>query len=136
MRSVGLQLIPYHRGMHPVTGKTMPFHWAIFAATGPGPIGDVYQLRGMPGAFHYDGPERRINPGNSQRKRQELDIGAIPSDKIKDMEDLIQKVPVSTAEQDHNCQTWAEDALKAMESKGWLYMTASQAAQWLKSQET
>ena len=136
VRSIDLQVVPYDRGDHPVSGKKQPCHWAIFAHNGPGQSGTVYQLKGMPGAFSYDGPERGITPSHFTSKRQEVDIGRVPSDRVRDMEAIIASVPVSKSESGYNCQTWTENVLTAMQPHGWLDLPPSAVTQWLNRMET
>ena len=135
VKSIDLQVVPYDRGTYAVSGKKKPCHWAIFAHTGPGQSGTAYQLKGMPGAFRYDGPEKGITPSHSSRARQEVDIGRIPSDKVRDMEAIIASVPISKSESGYNCQTWTENVLTAMQPHGWLDLAPSAVSQWLKGME-
>lgn len=55
-----LSIVTYSRGVYPLTGLVKPRHWAYFFEIDfnrTDPVGVIFQLRGMPGGFHYPGPE-------------------------------------------------------------------------------
>ena len=55
-----LYLATYDRGKY-YTGLTKPYHWSYFIEVevrGAEILGVAHQLRGMPGAFYYRGPEQ------------------------------------------------------------------------------
>ncbi|KAF3162490.1 hypothetical protein EYR41_009620 [Orbilia oligospora] len=66
--SHSLYIVTYDRGTHWDTGLVKAYHWAFLIELSPS-TGLKHQLRGMPGAYYYPGPEaadpRIEEPGRS-----------------------------------------------------------------------
>ena len=133
--AIDLQIVLFHRG-YDVHSFVKPYHWVVLAAAGHETKCTAYQLRSMPGNFKYDGPEPEAVLDLLENRQQALDIGRIPARELKNLEFLLAHIPVSQVEHGYNCQTWTEDALKAMESYKWLDYSCSAIVQWLKQLET
>ncbi|KAH8749018.1 hypothetical protein F5883DRAFT_436167, partial [Diaporthe sp. PMI_573] len=78
-----LYIVTYTRGTYTAgkrAGKTKPFHWSFFIHTAPvtgqANPGVAFQLRGMPGAFYYQGPEQ-VDMGKSSSKKDIVEIGKL-----------------------------------------------------------
>ncbi|KAK6527031.1 hypothetical protein TWF281_010226 [Arthrobotrys megalospora] len=54
--SHSLYITTYDRGTHWETGRVKAYHWAFLIDLSPS-AGIKHQLRGMPGAYYYPGPE-------------------------------------------------------------------------------
>ena len=131
-----IQIASYGRGRHPVNNHVMPYHWALFLSDGPSHTDHIiYQLKGMPGAFHYDGPEKfdHLSSGLGL-KLEEVDVGEVPVQKAKSFEKIIEAVHISKQEFDWNCQNWTLDALERLKDSGYLYdyITTEGIKAWLK----
>lgn len=126
--NMGLDIyfVTYNRSYYtagPRAGKQKPFHWAFFIPTGRKEgrnPGIAFQLRGMPGAFRYVGPEMIDDLDKSSTKEAELQIGEI---KMQDFEkaknavhDVLKTVGIKQDESSHwNCQNWALMGSKKLE---------------------
>jgi hypothetical protein len=85
MSKHALYLVTYSRGIHPITGQVKPHHWAYFLEThssSPEAGGVIFQLRGMPGGFHYPGPEQMdvTQDGGPGELRDKLEVGEVEVD--------------------------------------------------------
>lgn len=119
MPSYSLQLVTYDRGTYTAgdrKGKTKPFHWSFFIQT-PGAPGSnpgvAMQLRGMPGAFYYKGPEN-VDMARSRSRKEELEIGTLSGGSLEQIvaavDRLLKRVRIERDESSRwNCQSWALD---------------------------
>ena len=126
-----LFVVPYYRG-HSRNNMPLPYHWAVFAATGPEDKGTIYQLRGTLGNSRYSSPEKSISLSHSRRKRQEMSIGKPSTNKVREMEAIIAQTPISTSAFGYNCQNWVENVLERMCPHKWLYYQPSTIVALLK----
>jgi hypothetical protein len=76
--SYPLLLCTYDRGAEPFDpSKKKPFHWAFLVVTdAANRTGLAFQLRGMRGAYYYS-EEEEVRIDGSNRKNNELEIGAV-----------------------------------------------------------
>ncbi|KAK6508430.1 hypothetical protein TWF506_010522 [Arthrobotrys conoides] len=65
--SHSLYIVTYDRGTHWDTGLVKAYHWAFLIELSPS-TGLKHQLRGMPGAYYYPGPEA-ADPRNEEPGR-------------------------------------------------------------------
>ncbi|KAK6349117.1 hypothetical protein TWF730_009874 [Orbilia blumenaviensis] len=65
--SYSLYIITYDRGTHWETGRVKAYHWTFLIELSSS-TGLKHQLRGMPGAYYYSGPEA-IDPRNEEPGR-------------------------------------------------------------------
>ncbi|KAG6873288.1 hypothetical protein C0995_000723 [Termitomyces sp. Mi166 len=81
-----LSIIAYKRGVHWQTNKEKPYHWLLFIRKGDdvrtADQGIAHQLHGMPGGFHYDGPENILDINKPVAKFLEVDIGRVPCEQL------------------------------------------------------
>jgi hypothetical protein len=83
--------------------------------------GVCHQLQGMPGGFSYQGPEP-AELANLTNKLRELEIGSIPSDALKNITDMLEKIPISKDESSGwNCQDWTLTAIDALRKAGYIW---------------
>ena len=129
--------IPYDLGIHQLTGRPRPWHWCIFALTGPGRFGVVYQLAGSPGDFYYPGPRMHTDPNFSQKIRLPIRIGSVWSDQMGYMERMIEQTPISQARSRYNCQNWTMDVLHRLHAHNseWVALSPALIGRFLKRQE-
>ncbi len=128
-----LYLITYSRGLHPLTGAVRAHHWAYFLETDPHhtpePRGIIFQLRGMPGGFHFPGAERDMpvsQDGAPGELRDRLEVGEVDGGGIEGvvgrMEDVLRGVEVVKDEgRAWNCQDWALAGLEGLKGLGVVY---------------
>ncbi|KAK3899812.1 hypothetical protein C8A05DRAFT_17809 [Staphylotrichum tortipilum] len=101
-----IYIITYDRGPHPLTGAPKPHHWAYYlesaTTTIPSPnntttttttpnTGTIFQLRGVPGSFHYPGPEHALpasQHGTPGPVREQLEIGEVDGETEKVVEGI------------------------------------------------
>lgn len=136
-----LYLVTYDRGKHPATGHTQPYHWIFFIqtkTTGTEDVGIVHQLRGLPGGFHYEGPEQTdlAAPGGSPIKQQ-LEIGEVDASKLDWVHGILKGVAIDDVESSGwNCQNWTLAGMEGLRAEGFVYdyITAETARNWLKEE--
>lgn len=78
----------------------------------------MFQLRGMPGSFHYSAEEEvdlsKIDGGNAQ-----LEVGSVPPQKYERFKQLLQAVAIDNDESSGwNCQSWSLSALDNLRVEG------------------
>ncbi|KAI9894690.1 MAG: hypothetical protein M1814_002046 [Vezdaea aestivalis] len=132
-----LYLVTYARGTRLNTGINKPFHWSFFVQISQDDeknLGYAYQLRGMPGAFYYAGPEE-VDLNKSHARREELDIGDIDPAKLSLVHQHLSQCNIEAAEStDWNCQDWALQGLEMLRTEGFVYdgFTADVVRNWLR----
>ena len=106
-----LYLLTYGR-CHYFTGQTKSHHWAYFTqleVKDGENKGTTHYLRGMPGCFHYDGPED-IYPSKSGSPKEQLEIGEVDSSKLARIYDFLKGIEIEIVEPfGWNCQDWTLD---------------------------
>ncbi|KAK4247255.1 hypothetical protein C7999DRAFT_32337 [Corynascus novoguineensis] len=144
-----LYLVTYDRGLHPFTGRVKPYHWAYFLETAPhssGAPGTIFQLRGMPGGFHYRGPERLVvsQDGGPGELKDKLEVGEVEvvGDNANDVQEAIvgihealREVEIITDESvAWNCQNWSLRGFERLKQRGVVYEYLAQESVkgWLK----
>ena len=137
--SYTLQLLTYSRGLHPIDNTVLPYHWALLLLPEPlSATGTVYQLRGMPGGFHYDGPEPNSDVTKVMdphaKPKVVIEIGEVPFDKLGEFESIMGSEDVSKKEYGWNCQDWTVAVLEKVEGRGWLHesLTVEGIKAWLR----
>ena len=86
-KKLTLQIKSYDRGRHPVHIDLRPYHSTLLINNGPSsPTGTVYQLKGMPGGFHYDGPEPNEDITVSGSKLEDIDMGEVLASRLIEFE--------------------------------------------------
>ncbi|MCJ1247906.1 hypothetical protein MMC30_005121 [Trapelia coarctata] len=133
-----LQILSYSRGRHPVHNRIMPYHWT-FLLTNPTPssTGTIYQLKGMPGAFHYDGPEPSEAITELGAKVEEIDVGEVPADRVEEFERIVSEERIEKREYGGwNCQDWTLGVLGRLNGAGFVfgYITPDGVKGWLKEE--
>lgn len=102
-----LYFVTYSRGTYLNTGILKPYHWSFFVQkelTGTKNLGIAYQLRGMPGAFYYSGPED-VDLNKSGSLKEELQIGEVDSPKLDLVHQRLKECRIDTVESSGwNCQ--------------------------------
>ena len=138
LQRFALFAIPYELPNSQLTGSPRPWHWCIFALTGPSRLGTVYQLSGWPGHLFYRGPRRGTDPDSSTRKRRAIEIGMVWSDELSWLEKVIEDTPVSQTTTGYNCQNWTVDVLERLQARSpsWVAISPMFIQQFLKQQET
>jgi len=123
MPSHPLLLVTYDRGLHWKSQKPKPYHWAFFIKTervGYKVLGTAHQLRGMPGAFYYSGPEQ-VDLKKSGSKKLDLEIGSVESGKTGRVREILRAIPIEKNEASSwNCQDWSLAALDALRKEGFI----------------
>ncbi|KAL9104744.1 MAG: hypothetical protein Q9163_000356 [Psora crenata] len=125
MASYPLLLVTYDRGLHWQSQKPKPYHWAFFIKTesvGYEVLGTVHQLRGMPGAFYYGGPEQ----------------GEVESEKMDKVTEKLRAIPIEKNEaSSRNCQGWSLAALDVLRKEGFIddQYTNEVIKNWLREDE-
>lgn len=132
-----LYLATYDRGTYSVTGKVKPYHWLYFIqiqlADGMN-LGIVHQLRGMPGAFYYKGPEN-VDLEKSGDLKEVLEIGEVDESKLGRVHEIPKELRIDAVESSGwNCQDWALDGFGALQEEGFIYghLTVEGVKTWLK----
>ncbi|PPQ84134.1 hypothetical protein CVT25_003348 [Psilocybe cyanescens] len=131
MTKYPITILAYTRGVHWQTKLPKPYHWALFIRTGNSTsTGITHQLHGMPGAFHYDGPEPSSStapdPLLLAAKRNEVDIGSVPPDKVDLVAQICSAIPIdqtedpSDSESGWNCQSWTVSVVQEMKKEGFV----------------
>ncbi|KAF3929039.1 hypothetical protein ABW20_dc0102446 [Dactylellina cionopaga] len=138
-----LYIITYERGSHWQTGRPKAHHWAFLIEITPSKA-IKHQLRGMPGAYHYPGPEEADANGEEPAKCfnaaaaadfntdgasatlvvAKLEIGSVGadnSDALEKFESVCKAVYIETEEDKGgegkwNCQDWCLGALDKLQS--------------------
>ena len=133
-----ISLCTYDRGLHPLTGKVQPYHWAFFIQiriSKKKNIGIVHQLRGMPGAFYYKGAEDVANLWKSETLKQDIPIGEVDDADLDKIEAIFQSIPIDKSESSGwNCQSWSLEGLAKLQQEGFIYdsLTGEGVYEWLK----
>jgi hypothetical protein len=113
----------------------MPYHWSYFIKTAPDESrGIAHQLRGMPGGFHYPGPEG-LDLTTSEPPRDILELGEIDESKLDRIHGILKDLRIETSESSGwNCQNWALSGLDRLRTEGFVYDHFTQEAvkSWLK----
>lgn len=139
--SHSLYLVTYSRGRHGLTNAVQPYHWLFFIQAkivGGKKIGITHQLRGMPGGFYYPGPEE-IDFDASQIKREEVEIGQVPVDKLDKVHELLKEIRIEKSETLRwNCQDWSLAGLDKLRAEGFVDETYTNDVirHWLKEEGT
>ncbi|KAB5536542.1 hypothetical protein GE09DRAFT_1226600 [Coniochaeta sp. 2T2.1] len=105
-----------------------------FAVLSKGNLGIAHQLRGMPGAFYYEGPEE-VDLGKSGSLKEELELGEVNDSKLGRVHEILSQVRIDTVESSRwNCQDWALDGLERLKEEGFIYEDPTREAvkNWLK----
>lgn len=143
-----LYIVTYNRGAHPLTGDTKPYHWAYFLETDPSLLdhvpGVIFQLRGMPGAFNYPGPEnlRVSQDGGPGEMREKLEVGEVEVDAragtpggVDKIDGILKGVGVVKDESAAwNCQDWTLEGFELLKQAGVVYgyLRGEHVREWLK----
>lgn len=118
-----LWIVTYSRGTY-YTNEIKPYHWSFFIETetqGIQRLGIAHQIRGMPGAFRYQGPEK-VDLKKSQNRKEELEIGEVDDSKLDEIHNILKEVPIDNVESSGwNCQDWALDGMVKLQEKGFVY---------------
>jgi hypothetical protein len=88
------------------------------------PRGLIFQLRGMPGGFHYPGPERldAAQGGEPGPVREMLEVGQVDAGDVAAVREVLAGVQVVQDEgAAWNCQDWALTGLVRLKERGWVY---------------
>ncbi|KAL9051938.1 MAG: hypothetical protein Q9162_005722 [Coniocarpon cinnabarinum] len=115
-----LLLVAYDRGHF--QGQRRADHWAFLIAqdlSWSHDMGVIFQLRGKPGAFHYDDKERDMDLTKSGTEKIMLSIGEVrageaTSDRIHKALTNVQIV--QNEDSKWNCQDWAASCLEPLRS--------------------
>ncbi|KAF2223511.1 hypothetical protein BDZ85DRAFT_110478 [Elsinoe ampelina] len=136
MAYLTLKLAAYHRGMD-VYERVRQYHWSFFIVTSieAHTYGIAHQLRGMPGAFFYRGPEPGVALDKSSMLKHELDVGEIEASKIDRVHEILSTVSIDQVESSGwNCQNWAIDGFLKLQQEGLAYdhLTVEQIKNWFR----
>ncbi|KAJ9130692.1 hypothetical protein NKR23_g12089 [Pleurostoma richardsiae] len=132
-----LYLVTYDRGTYATTGKVKPYHWSFFVqleVRGAQNLGIAHQLRGMPGAFYYKGPEE-VDLAKSGSRKEELELGEVDDSELGRVHEILSQVRIDTVESSGwNCQDWALDGLERLKEEGFIYeyLTGEAVKNWLR----
>jgi hypothetical protein len=135
--SYTLYLITYDRGTYLKTGTPKPYHWSFFIQRelkGTTNLGIEYQLRGMPGAFYYPGPED-VNLTKSASVKEELQIGEVVAAKLDLVHQRLKECRIETVESSGwNCQDWTLEGLEKLRAEGFVDATYTEGVvrNWLR----
>ena len=133
-----LYIITYDRGKYPLSGKTKPYHWSYFIqiqVTNNTNTGIQHQLHGMPGSFHYDGPEDVDLKKWEVAPKEEVEIGEVDSLKLDKVHEILKSVSIDTVEScGWNCQDWSLDGFEKLQKEGFVYdyLTKDGLRNWLR----
>ncbi|KAK3940147.1 hypothetical protein QBC46DRAFT_386097 [Diplogelasinospora grovesii] len=122
------------------TGKTKPYHWSYFIQVkfeGSKNLGIAHQLRGMPGAFYYKGPEE-VDLAKSGSRKEQVEIGEVDDSKLDRVHEILKGVRIDTVESSGwNCQNWALDGFEKLKEAGfvWDSFTLEVLKNWLNEPE-
>lgn len=136
MVKYALYLVTYERGEY-YTGQIKPHHWAFFIqkrVVGSEVLGIAHQLHGMPGNFHYDGPEN-IDLTQSRPILEKLEIGEVDESKMDRVHEILKDIPIDQVESSRwHCQNWSLEGLERLIDEGIIYehMTKDTVKNWLK----
>ncbi len=132
-----LYLVTYDRGTYLSTGKAKPYHWSFFIQKeikGTMNLGVAHQLRGMPGAFYYKGPEN-VDLNKSGSLKEELQIGEVDEAKLDVVNLRLKECRIDTVESSGwHCQDWALEGIDRLRAEGFVYesFTGDVVKNWLK----
>ncbi|KAI8634260.1 hypothetical protein F5Y19DRAFT_206524 [Xylariaceae sp. FL1651] len=132
-----LYLVTYDRGTYSTTGKVKPYHWSYFIRTevsGSKYLGIEHQLRGMPGAFYYMGPEL-VDLNKSDSRKEELEVGEIDESALPKVHDILKQLRIDKVESSGwNCQDWTLDGFEKLKAQGLVYeyLTPDAVKNWLR----
>lgn len=132
-----LYLVTYHRGTYLNTGTPKPYHWSFFVQKelkGTMNLGIAHQLRGMPGAFYYRGPED-VDLNKSGSLKEELQIGEVDAAKLDLVHQRLKECRIDTVESSGwNCPDWALEGLEKLRAEGFVDGTYTKEVvkNWLK----
>ncbi|KAF7513308.1 hypothetical protein GJ744_009729 [Endocarpon pusillum] len=132
-----LYLVTYDRGTYLNTGKSKPYHWSFFIQKeikSAVNLGIAHQLRGMPGAFFYKGPEE-MDLNESGPLKEELQIGEVDAAKLDLVHERLKECGIDAVESSGwNCQDWALEGLEKLRAEGFVDETYTQEVvrNWLK----
>lgn len=120
-----LSIVAYRRGVHWQSNKEKPYHWLLFIRTGDGDDaaeqGIAHQLHGMPGGFHYDGPESILDINKPIAKFLQVDIGCIPREQLDTVTRVCHLVDVIRDESaEWNCQSWTVAVVEDLKKFGYI----------------
>ncbi|KAH7139218.1 hypothetical protein B0J11DRAFT_575136 [Dendryphion nanum] len=150
MTKYTLYLITYDRGRYPITNEIKPYHWLFFIQTsssGSQTLGIAHHLRGMPGAFHYSGPETLDLDQSSTSlaeaadlvrcvpPKEKLEIGEVEEEKMDRVREVFEEVGIVRTEyRGWNCQNWGMEALERLRGEACVYewITGEGVRRWLK----
>ncbi|KAI1167541.1 hypothetical protein F5B18DRAFT_444448 [Nemania serpens] len=130
-------LVTYDRGTYSTTGKVKPYHWCYFIQTeinGRKNLGIAHQLRGMPGAFYYTGPEM-VDLNISGSPKEELEIGEVNESVLSKIHEILKEVRIDKVESSGwNCQDWTLDGFDKLKAEGFVYdyLTPDAVKTWLR----
>lgn len=144
-----LYLVTYDRGLRPFTGQVKPYHWAYFlemASHNLGAPGIIFQLRGMPGGFHYPGPERLVvsQEGGPGELKDKLEVGEVEvvggndndvQEAIAGIHEALREVEIVMDESvAWNCQDWSLRGFERLKQRGMVYeyLAPDSVRAWLK----
>lgn len=112
------------------TGKARPYHWSFFIQKeikGTMNLGIAHQLRGMPGAFYYKGPED-VDLNKSGSLKEELQIGEVDEAKLDVINQRLKECRIDTVESSgRNCQDWALEGVDKLRAEGFVYESFTQS---------
>ena len=139
MVKYALYITTYDRGTYH-TGHTKPYHWAfriLRSVPGSGHFDFVHQLRGMPGNFHYVGPEKVEVLAEFGTPKQTLEVGELDESNMVRVHGILKALCIDQAESSRwNCQNWILEGLERLMREGFVYdyMTKDAVKNWLKEQ--
>jgi hypothetical protein len=132
-----LYLVTYDRGTYLNTGKQKPYHWSFFVQkeiNSTMNLGIAHQLRGMPGAFYYKGPEE-VDINKSGSLKEQLQIGEVDAAKLDLVHQRLKECRIDDVESSGwNCQDWALEGLEKLGAEGFVDGTYTREVvkNWLK----
>jgi hypothetical protein len=97
-------------------------------------LGVAHQLRGMPGAFYYTGPEQ-VDLAKSGSLRDKIEIGEVDESVLNRVHEILKEIRVDAVESSGwNCQDWALDGFGKLKAEGFVYdyLTPESVKSWLK----
>jgi hypothetical protein len=116
-----IYLASYDRGSDQ-NGVKKPEHWAIFIAKSPNDAdGHAFQIvHGRP-VFAYSYRDHTVMLGGSgSRKKSPIVIGKVKANKIAKIDEAFARIPVVNDDPNWNCQNWTQDAIRVLESMGYV----------------
>ncbi|KAF8504884.1 hypothetical protein F5888DRAFT_1659547 [Russula emetica] len=130
-----IYLASYDRGSDQ-NGVKKPEHWAIFIAESLNDAdGHEFQIiHGHP-VFAYSYRDHTVMQGWSRStcgKKSPIIIGKVKANKIAKIDEAFAGIPVVNDDPNWNCQNWTQDAIRVLESMGYIAKgTADDSVRWI-----